>query len=163
MYVYLHYVRECWKSSGNRGIVSTGNVCKSQSYFTIDGLPSITSSWCQALWDPRPVYFSTEHMRLWLLSNVLSHKRMGLSFTIAVGPRQCSHSQIRVPRNYILLTQIWDSPNLEGKVLVFISPKNRVAQLYLQALSSLSVAPYDSLGYVEVIQPRLHTGFRSRL
>jgi hypothetical protein len=27
-----------------------------------------------------------------------------------------------------------DSPNLEGQVPVFISPKNRVAQLYSQAL-----------------------------
>jgi hypothetical protein len=27
----------------------------------------------------------------------------------------------------------WDSPNLEGKVPVFISPRNRVAQLYPRA------------------------------
>jgi hypothetical protein len=32
---------------------------------------------------------------------------------------------------------IWDSPNLEGQVPVFISPRNRVAQLYPQALGSL--------------------------
>jgi hypothetical protein len=29
---------------------------------------------------------------------------------------------------------IWDSPNMEGQVPVFISPKNRVAQLYPRAL-----------------------------
>jgi hypothetical protein len=29
---------------------------------------------------------------------------------------------------------IWDSPNLEGQVPVFISPRNRVAQLYPSAL-----------------------------
>jgi hypothetical protein len=29
---------------------------------------------------------------------------------------------------------IWDSPNLEGQVPVFISPGNRVAQLYPRAL-----------------------------
>jgi hypothetical protein len=29
---------------------------------------------------------------------------------------------------------IWDSPNLEGQVPVFITPRNRVAQLYPLAL-----------------------------
>jgi hypothetical protein len=41
---------------------------------------------------------------------------------------------------------IWDSPNLEGQVPVFISPRNRVAQLYPWALGSLYVASYDSQG-----------------
>jgi hypothetical protein len=36
----------------------------------------------------------------------------------------------------ILYCLIWDSPNLEGKVTVFISHRNRVAQLYPQALGS---------------------------
>jgi hypothetical protein len=36
--------------------------------------------------------------------------------------------------NHILLPQIWDSPNLEGQVPIFISPSNKVAQLYPQAL-----------------------------
>jgi hypothetical protein len=63
---------------------------------------------------------------------------MGLSFTVAADARQRSHS---------LLSQIRDSPNLEGQVPVFISPRNRVAQLYPQALGSLSVAYYDSQGY----------------
>jgi hypothetical protein len=36
---------------------------------------------------------------------------------------------------------------LEGQVLVFISPRNRVAQLYPQALGFLFVASYDSQGY----------------
>jgi hypothetical protein len=33
---------------------------------------------------------------------------------------------------------IWDSPTLEGQVPVFISPRNRVAQLYPRALGSPS-------------------------
>jgi hypothetical protein len=40
---------------------------------------------------------------------------------------------------YILLSQIRDSPNLEGQVPVFISPRIRVAQLYPQRLGSLKV------------------------
>jgi hypothetical protein len=88
---------------------------------------------------------------------------MGLSFTIATGPRQRSHCKIRVPRDHILLSQIWGSTNLKGQVPVFIPSKNTMAQLYPQALSSLSVASYDTQGYGEVIQPRLHTEFLSRL
>jgi hypothetical protein len=37
--------------------------------------------------------------------------------------------------------------NVEGQVPVFISSRNRVAQLYSQALGSLFVAFYDSQGY----------------
>jgi hypothetical protein len=51
-----------------------------------------------------------------------------------------------------------DSPNLEGQAPVFISPRNRVAQIYPQALGSLSVASYDSQGYGGGILSRLHMG-----
>jgi hypothetical protein len=53
---------------------------------------------------------------------------------------------------------IWDSPNLEGQVPVFISPRNKVAQLYPRALGSLFVASYDSQGSDGGILTRLHTG-----
>jgi hypothetical protein len=58
----------------------------------------------------------------------------------------------------ILLSQIRDSPNLEGQVPVCISPRNRVARLYPQALGSLFVASYDSQNYGGGIRLRLHTG-----
>jgi hypothetical protein len=67
-------------------------------------------------------------------------------------------SEFRGTRDRILLSQIRDSRNLEGQVTVFISPRNRVAQLYTQALGSLFVASYDSQGYGGGIRPRLHTG-----
>jgi hypothetical protein len=51
------------------------------------------------------------------------------------------------PHDHILLSQIRDSPDLEGQVSVFISPRNRVARLYPQALGSLFVASCDSQGY----------------
>jgi hypothetical protein len=38
-------------------------------------------------------------------------------------------------------------PNLEGQVPVFISPRNRAAQLYPWALGSLYIVSYDSQGY----------------
>jgi hypothetical protein len=73
----------------------------------------------------------------------------GLSFIIAAGSRQRSRSWIRVPRDSWphLLSQIRDSSHLEGQAPVFISTRNRMAQLYPQALGSLFVAFYDSQGY----------------
>jgi hypothetical protein len=53
---------------------------------------------------------------------------------------------------------IWDSPNLEGQVPVFISPRNRVAQLYPRALGSIFVVSYDSQDCGGGILTRLHTG-----
>jgi hypothetical protein len=70
-------------------------------------------------------------------------------------------SEFRWTHNHILLFQIRNSPNLEGQIPVFISPRNRVVQLYPQALGSLFVASYDSQGYGGGIRPLLHTGGRT--
>jgi hypothetical protein len=67
-------------------------------------------------------------------------------------------SDSRGTRDHILLFQIWDSQNLEDQVPVFISPMNRVTQLYPQALGSPFVS-YDSQGYGEGIRTLLHTGY----
>jgi hypothetical protein len=64
----------------------------------------------------------------------------------------------RGTHDHILLSQIRDSPYLDGQVPVFISPRNRVAQLHPQALGSVFVASYVSQGYGGGIRPRLHTG-----
>jgi hypothetical protein len=49
-------------------------------------------------------------------------------------------------------------PNLQGQVPIFINPRNRVAQLYPQALGSLFVASYDYQGYCGGIRTILHAG-----
>jgi hypothetical protein len=100
---------------------------------------------------------------------------MGLSFRMAAGPRQCSHSHLWVLRDsspYIIVTDLrrdsWpditvtDSrrpSNLEGQVPVFISPRNRLAQLYPEALGSIFITSYNSQGYVGGIQTCFHTDF----
>jgi hypothetical protein len=61
----------------------------------------------------------------------------------------------------ILQSQIRDSPNMEVQVSVFISSRNRVAQLYPQSLGSLFVASCDSQDYGGGIRPHLHTGVES--
>jgi hypothetical protein len=72
--------------------------------------------------------------------------------TMSFWSRQHFHPRVRVPRNSWphFAVQIRDSPNLEGQVTIFISPRNRVAQLYSQVLGSLSVASEDSR---EVFEP----------
>jgi hypothetical protein len=69
-------------------------------------------------------------------------------------------SESRRTHDHILLSQIRDFPNLEGQVPVFISTRNRMAQLNLQALGSLFIASYNSQGYGGGIRTSLHTGFR---
>jgi hypothetical protein len=64
--------------------------------------------------------------------------------------------------DHILLSQIRDSPNLEGQVPVFISPRNMVSQLYPQALGSLFLPSYDSQGYGGGIWTRLHSSYLTK-
>jgi hypothetical protein len=89
----------------------------------------------------------------------LSEERIGLSFTITAVPRQRGHPRVSSPVGLmtIFYCLIRDSPNLEGQVPVFISPRNRVAQLYPQAMGSLFVASYDSQGYGGGIRTRLQS------
>jgi hypothetical protein len=133
---------------------------QSQSYLTSDG-QSASLSWCQApIWGLRPDFYYCQTVAGLLMWGALFDERMGLLFTIAAGSRQRSHSWVQV------LWDSWpyftvsdrDSPNLEGQIPVFISPRNRVSQLYPQALGSLFVASYDSQGYGGGIQTCLHAG-----
>jgi hypothetical protein len=84
-------------------------------------------------------------------------ERTGLSFTTAAGTRQLSHSETLETHDHILLPHIRDSFNLEGQVPVFISPRNRVTQLYTWALGSIYVTSYGTQGYGGGIRIHLHT------
>jgi hypothetical protein len=59
---------------------------------------------------------------------------LALASVVILGPK------FRGTHDHILLSQIRDSPNQEGHVLIFIFPRNRVAQLLPQALGLLFVA-----------------------
>jgi hypothetical protein len=86
------------------------------------------------------------------LWGALSDEKTGLQFAM-----QSLNGPSRAEPVTILYCLIWNTPNLEVQVPVFISPRNRVAQLYTQALGSFYVAPYDSQGYGGGIVTRLHT------
>jgi hypothetical protein len=70
-------------------------------------------------------------------------------------------SESRGIRDHILLSQFRDSPNLEGQVPIFISPRNGMARLYLQALGSIFAASYDSQSYGGGIRPCIQAGVKT--
>jgi hypothetical protein len=80
-----------------------------------------------------------------------------LQLLLALASAVILRSESRETHDHILLSQIRGSPNLEGQVPVFISLRNRVVQLYPQALGSLFAASCDSQGYGGGIRTRLQT------
>jgi hypothetical protein len=76
----------------------------------------------------------------------LSDDRMGcrLQLLLVLASAFIFGSDSRGTHDHVLLSQIRDSTNLEGQVPVIISLRNRVAQLYPQAMDSLFVASYDA-------------------
>jgi hypothetical protein len=116
-----------------------------------------SSSWCQApIWVPRPEFSVRDlwvcwHVALSLMRGRICRLQLLLDFAsiIILGTQSCG------TLDQILLSQIWDSPNLVGQVPVFISPRKKVAQLYPPALGSIFVASYDSQGYSGGIWTRL--------
>jgi hypothetical protein len=84
--------------------------------------------------------------------------RLHLQLLLLLASAVILGSEPQGTHDHILLSQIRDSPNLEGQVPVYIFPRNRVAQLHPQALGSLFVTSYDSLSYGGGILTRLHAG-----
>jgi hypothetical protein len=67
--------------------------------YSADG-QSASLSWCQApIWCLRPDIYYCQTVAGLLMWSALSDERAGLPFTIAAGPRQRSHSRVRVPRD----------------------------------------------------------------
>jgi hypothetical protein len=92
--------------------------------------------------DLQPDITSCRYVAVLFVWGALSDERTGLQFAV-----QSLNAPSRAELETILYCLIWDSPNLEGQVPVFISPRNRVAQLYPRALGSLYAVSYDSRGY----------------
>jgi hypothetical protein len=86
-----------------RGVLNTATCesrsslqSQSQSYATTDG-QSVSLSWCQApIWGLLSDFYFCQTVSGFLMWGVLSDERKGLPFTIATGPRQRSHSWVRV-------------------------------------------------------------------
>jgi hypothetical protein len=104
----------------------------------------------------RVCYFEAPSLTRGLICNLLYNCFWALPEQSLLGR---SPSELTI----IFYCLIWDPPNLEGQVPVFISPRNRVAQLYPRALGSLYVASYYSQVCGGGILTRLHTGCVRRL
>jgi hypothetical protein len=115
--------------------------CQGQNYFTTVGLPPISSSWRKAPSDSRSEIFqlnSCGHSPH-VICSLTREWVCNLQLLLALASAVILSSESRGTHDHILLSQIRDSPNLEGQVPVFISPRNRVARLYSQALSYITV------------------------
>jgi hypothetical protein len=87
----------------------------SESYITTDG-QSASLSWNKApIWGLRPDFYYCQTFAGLLMWRSLSGEKTGLSFTIAAGALQHSHSRVRVP---------WNSPyfTVSDSRLPFSSP-----------------------------------------
>jgi hypothetical protein len=85
---------------------------------------------------------------------------MGLSFTIAAGPRQRSHSQVRVPKESWPHSTVSDSrrPEAGGPGPRIYILQERGGPVISPCTGSLFVASYDSQGYGGCVRSPLHTG-----
>jgi hypothetical protein len=109
---------------------------QSQSYFTNGGLPPICSSWWQTLWDSRPVILFSNCG--YVISSLTRWWVCRLQLLLALASAVILKSESRGTHDHLVLSQIRDSPNLEGQVPVFISPRNSMARLYARALRSFA-------------------------
>jgi hypothetical protein len=101
---------------------------QSQSYFTTGGLTPISSSWRQAPWDSRPVIFfqrNTCGYSPYVTSSLIRGCVCRLQLLLALASAVILRSESRGTHDDILTSQIRDTPNLEGQVPIFISPRNR--------------------------------------
>jgi hypothetical protein len=95
------------------------------------------------IWDPRPIFFFLEiffrQLRVcYFVAPSLTRGRVcNLLYNCFWALPEQSHSGPSPGElTTIFYCLIWDPSNLEGQVPVFISPRNRVAQLYPRALGS---------------------------
>jgi hypothetical protein len=87
-----------------------------ESYITIDGQSASLSCNKAHIWGLRPDFYYCQAVAGLLMGGDVSGERTGLSFIIATGPRQRSHSWVRVP---------WDSRpyfTVSDLRLPFLSP-----------------------------------------
>jgi hypothetical protein len=106
-----------------------------ESYVTTEG-QSASLSWNKAaIWNLWPDFYYCQTVAGLLMRGTLSEVRAGLSFKIAAGTRQRSHSRVGIP---------WDS-----------QPYFTVSDSKL----SFSSSPRTRRATMEVLDPRLHVSF----
>jgi hypothetical protein len=118
------------------------NNIRSRSHITTDS-QSASLSWCQApIWDPRSILLSPwiffRQLRVcnFVAPSLTRRRACNLLYNCFWAlPEQSLLGRSPAEHTTIFYCLIWDSPNLEGQIPVFISPRNRVAQLYPRELN----------------------------
>jgi hypothetical protein len=142
----------------------TTQVKSSEIYGTTDG-QSASLSWCQVSSGAQgQILITVRQLRVcWCGAPSLTRERVcRLQLLLVLTSAVILGSESRGTHDHILLSQIRDSSNLEDQVPVFISPRNRLAQLYSQTLDSRFLASYYSQGYGGGIRTRLHAEVKSQ-
>jgi hypothetical protein len=122
---------------------------QSQSYFTT-GSQLASLSWFQAPSGTQDQIFDAlRRLRVCLYGapSLMRGRICRLRLLLVLASTVILGSKSHWTHDHILLSQIRDSPNLDGQVPVYVSPTNRVDQLYPQALGFIFIASYDSQGY----------------
>jgi hypothetical protein len=101
------------------------------------------------IWGPRPAFCYCQTVVGLLMWGAFSDERTCLLFTFGASPRQHSHSCVWIlwdlwPNFTLSDLRLPQSGQPGSHIYIYISPRNRVAQLYPQALGSLFVACCDS-------------------
>jgi hypothetical protein len=116
-------------------------------------VPSASLSWNKALiWDLRPDRYYCETAAGLSVWGALSDERTGVSFTIAAGSRQRSHSRVRVPWDscpYFIVSHSrlpFSSPRTTRRATVEVfdpaSTRERSAVILVQVQVTLRLAVY---------------------
>lgn len=104
---------------------------KNKSYVMADG-QSASLSWCKAfIWGHDQIFSTVRELRALLTRCALSDEKTALLFTTdsILVSAVFLWTDSRGTHGHISLSQIRNSPNVEGQVPIFVSTKNRVAQL----------------------------------
>jgi hypothetical protein len=87
---------------------------QNQSYFTTGGLPPISSSWRQASWDPRPVFFFLKlnicNYSPYVTSSLTRGRVCRYQLLLVLASRVILRTEVHGTHYLILLSQIRDSP-----------------------------------------------------
>jgi hypothetical protein len=108
-----------------------GWLTEAESYITTDG-QSASLSWNKApIGGLRPHFYYCQTVAGLLIWGALSDEMTGLSFTIAAGPRQSSHSRVRVlwgSRPYFTVS--------DSRLTLLLPPRTRKATVVVSDLTS---------------------------
>jgi hypothetical protein len=106
-------------------------------------------------WAYRHIFITVRQLQVFLCEalSLTTERVCRLQLLLGLASAVIRGSESRGIRDHILLSQIRDSPILEGQVAVFMSPRNRVAQLHPRLWDTFSSPPTIRRATVEVFDP----------